>query len=269
MINRIDIEKKALAIRQEYNIQTYGIKDIFSLIEQMGIDLIRYPFGKDVLCGLSSVFEGKKVIVSNSSEILSREIFTIAHELGHLIYDFEAYDQDVKIDLDISKVDNDIAERRAHYFAACFLMPKAKIKEYVEYELQKDFSKLKGLDVVRIQVEFNTSYNATVTRLRELDLITEAHKTNLYNERSIYSSAMLFKMINADERLLKSTEEIKVPTKFLEFAISNYNDGYVPFSSLDKALSLVGLDAHIFLKKEISKYEDDISLDNLFEEFEE
>lgn len=29
------------------------------------------------------------MIVSNSSKILSKEIFTITHELGYIIYDFE------------------------------------------------------------------------------------------------------------------------------------------------------------------------------------
>ena len=73
-IDTTEIEDKALKVRQEHNVQTYGIKDIFSLIEQRGIHLIRYPFGKETVLGFSTVFEGKKIIVSNSSEILSREI---------------------------------------------------------------------------------------------------------------------------------------------------------------------------------------------------
>lgn len=267
MIKKKDIEKKALAIRQERNIQTYGIKDIFSLIEQMDINLIRYPLGIDIMCGLSAVFERKKIIVSNTSDILAREIFTIAHELGHIIYDFEVYSQDIRIDLDIFKTSNDNIERRAHYFAACLLMPETKIEGYIKYELQKDFKKIGGLDIVRIQVEFNTSYGASVTRLRELNLITEDHQTSLHEERSIYTSSKLFKMINADERLLKRTKQIKVPSKFLEYVISNYNNDYIPFSSLEKALRLLGINA-TSLKKEDSKKEDDISLDGIFKEFE-
>ena len=130
-INKIDIEKKALDIRQENNIQTYGVKDIFSLVEQRGTHLIRYPFGKDAVLGFSTIFEGKEIIVSNSSEILSREIFTIAHELGHIIYDFEDENQDVKIDINIDDIDEDISEARAYYFANCFLMPETQLLEFV------------------------------------------------------------------------------------------------------------------------------------------
>ena len=68
-IDKTEIEYRALKVRQEHNVQTYGIKDIFSMIEQKGIDLIRYPFGKDELLGFSTVFEGKKLFVSNYSEI--------------------------------------------------------------------------------------------------------------------------------------------------------------------------------------------------------
>jgi len=53
------------------------------------------------LLGFSTIFEGKKIIVSNSSEILSRENFTIAHELGHVVYDFEDEFGAVKIDIEI------------------------------------------------------------------------------------------------------------------------------------------------------------------------
>lgn len=119
-IDTTEIEDKALKVRQEHNVQTYGIKDIFSLIEQRGIHLIRYPFGKDTVLGFSTVFEGKKIIVSNSSEILSREIFTIAHELGHILYDFEDNNQDIKIDINIEDIDESISEARAYHFANCF-----------------------------------------------------------------------------------------------------------------------------------------------------
>lgn len=263
-----EIESRARDIRNTYKISSYGIKDIFSLVEQMGIYLIRYPIGKNVLCGFCTVSEGKKILVSNSSEILPREIYTIAHEIGHLQYDFDEYTQDIKIDKDFGDIESNFIESRADYFAAALLMPKTQIEEYVYEILRKEYNQLKALDVVRIQIEFNVSYAAAVKRLYELKHIDERHKSILFDERNEIKSSTLFKMINADECLLKASEELKVPGNYYEFVLSNYENGYVPFENFSKALSVVGVDANIFKKEETPENED-INLDDIFKEFEE
>lgn len=270
MVLRIDnteIEDRALRVRQEHNIQTYGVKDIFSLIEQRNIDLIRYTFGKDVLLGFSTVFEGKKIIVSNSSEILSREIFTIAHELGHIIYDFEEKNQDLKINFDESEIDKDISEARAFYFANCFLMPEIQLKKYIKFELKKENSELSAIDIVRMQMEFNVSYNAAVKWLNEIEIISAKHKNELFNSKQEMTSAALFRMIDADKRLILPSNVIRVPAHYYEFVVSNYENNYIPFSSLQKALALLGEDADI-LKKEESNQEEELDIDDIFEEYE-
>jgi len=73
-------------------------------------------------------------------------------------------------------------------------------------------------------------------------------------------------MANANERLLSPTDAVKVPPKYLEYVISNYENDYIPYSSLEKALSLFGMDASIFKKDGETEIEPD--LDNLFEEYE-
>jgi Zn-dependent peptidase ImmA (M78 family) len=266
-IDTTEIEDRALKVRQEHNIQTYGIKDIFSLIEQRGIHLIRYPFGKDTVLGFSTVYEGKEVIVSNSSEILSREIFTIAHELGHILYDFEDSNQDIKIDLDIENIDESISEIRAYHFANCFLMPEEELNKFIKYELKKKTKYLNAVDIVRLQIEFQVSYAAMVKRLYDINLIDYYKKNELFNDRNNTTSRYLFRMINADERLLNAAEVIRVPSKYLEYVISNYENGYIPYSSLQKSLSLLGMDSSIF-KKNDNKEGEELDLDEIFEEFE-
>ncbi|HZK70961.1 MAG TPA: ImmA/IrrE family metallo-endopeptidase [Clostridia bacterium] len=255
MIDKTEIEIRALKVRQENSIQTYGVKDIFCLIEQLNIYSLRYPFGKDVLLGFSTVYEGKKVIVSNSSEILSREIFTICHELGHIIYDFADDDQDLIVDIDINEINKDISEERAFYFANCFLMPENRLSDFIKFELKKYNNKLTALDIVRIQMEFNVSYNAAVMRLHEIGFLTLKHKSELFDEKLQISSAALFRMIDADDKLLKPSNVIKVPAQFYEFVISNYNNDYIPFSSLKYALDLLGEDASPLKKEAIENNE--------------
>ncbi|MBE3570789.1 MAG: ImmA/IrrE family metallo-endopeptidase [Bacillales bacterium] len=248
-IDQTEIEQKALQVRQEYNIQTYGIKDIFSLLAQMGIDLIRYPFGKNKLLGFSTFFEGKKVIVSNSSEILSREIFTIAHELGHILYDFHEEYTDVKIDIEISEESEDISEKRAFYFANCFLMPEEQLTKYIKYELRKRWKEINALDIVRLQLEFQVSYAAMVVRLSQSKMISSDHKSILFDNRNTLTSRALFKKLDADERLLRPANVTEVPSRYLEYVTSNYEKGYIPYSSLENALSLIGMDSEIFKKE--------------------
>ncbi len=265
-MNKIEIEKKALSIRHEHNIQSGGIKDIFELIEKMEIDLIRYPFGKDILCGFSAIFEGKKVMVTNSSEILAREIFTAAHELAHLLYDFDLNNEDVKVDMDLTSNRESIPEKRADFFAACFLMPEELLRQFIVLQLEKrDFS-LTGFDIVRIQVEFNVSYSAVIERLKEIKAINYEKAAFLYEEQKRYSSGQLFKMLNEDERFLKPANLVKVPARFLEFVISNYNNNFVPYSSLSKALQLIDIDASPLKKEDSSMENQTIELDDLYEE---
>lgn len=266
-IDTREIEERALRVRRENNIQTYGIKDIFSLIEQMDIHLIRYPFGKDTLLGFSTVFEGKEVIVSNSSEILSREIFTIAHELGHIIYDFEDNNQNIKIDININDIDENISESRAFHFANCFLMPEEELTKFIKYELEKKGDILNATDIVRIQMEFQVSYAAVVKRLYDIKYINYHKKSELFNDRNNMTSRFLFIMINADDKLLKASETIRVPSRYLEYVISNYENNFIPYSSLKKSFDLLGIDSGIFKKEPISKNED-LEIDDVFKEYE-
>ena len=266
-IDKTEIEKRAIAERK--NIQTYGVKDIFSLVEQKDIHLIRYPFGKDKLLGFSTFFEGKKIIVSNSSEILSREILTIAHELGHVIYDFEDKFSAVKIDVEIEDNSEDISEARAFYFANCFLMPEEELRAYIKYELKKKHHELSALDIVRMQLEFQVSYAALVVRLYDLGVINPSHKSKLFDNRNEMTSRALFKKLDADERLLKASDVIEVPPSYLEYVTSNYDNKYIPYASLEKAFSLIGMDASIFKNEEKENSDEDLDIEDIFEEFEE
>jgi len=265
-INKMAIEKCAIEERQ--NVQTYGIKDIFSLILQKNIILVRYPFGKDKLLGFSTFFEGKKIIVSNSSEILSREIFTIAHEMGHIIFDFDDKLSSVKIDHEIEDSSENISEARAFYFANCFLMPEEELRKFIKYELKKTHEELNALDIVRMQLEFQVSYAALVVRLYNLEFINYTHKSRLFDRRNQITSKALFAKLDVDQRLLKSTDVIEVPPSYLEYVTSNYDNGYIPYSSLEKALSLIGMDASIFEKEEKDDDEEELDIDEIFQDFE-
>ena len=265
-IDKTEIDQRALQVRQECNIQTYGIKDIFSLVSQRGINLIRYPFGKDRILGFSTLFEGQKIIISNSSEILSREIFTIAHELGHIVYDFEDGNGDIKIDIEITDYSEDISEARAYLFANSILMPEEEITKYVKYELKRKHQEINALDIVRLQLEFQVSYAAATKRLCDMKIISPAQKAVLFNDRNATTSSALFEKLDVDKCLLRSTNVIEVPSNYLEYVLSNYENDYIPYSSLEKSFNLIGMDPKVFKKEKQNN--EKLDFREIFEEFE-
>ncbi|MEA3424573.1 MAG: ImmA/IrrE family metallo-endopeptidase [Bacillota bacterium] len=263
---KLEIERAALDLRNRFKIESYGIRDIFSIVDKMDIYLIRIPLGKDTICGFSTVYKGKKVIVSNSSEILSREIFTIAHEIGHCEYDLDTDEQRIIIDKNVNTDTEDFIEKRADYFAAVFLLPEEQITNFIKYELEKDSSEIRARDVIRMQIEFNESFAAIVLRLYEFGFIDLNLKNQLFDERDSKTSRMLFHAMNLNDDLIKPADILKVPNKYYEYVFSNYENGYVVFDKLKEALELGGFNTTEIDERETRK-DEDIDLDELLEGF--
>jgi Zn-dependent peptidase ImmA (M78 family) len=263
---KLEIERAALDLRNRFKIESYGIRDIFSIVDKMDIYLIRIPLGKGTICGFSTVYEGKKVIVSNSSEILSREIFTIAHEIGHCEYDLDTDEQRIIIDKNVNTDTEDFIENRADYFAAVFLLPEEQLRNFVKYELEKDTSDIRARDVIRMQIEFNASFAAIVLRLYELGFIDSSLKNQLFDVRDSKTSRMLFCAMNLNDDLIKPAEILKVPNKYYEYVFSNYENGYVVFDKLKEALELVGVNTDEIDERETHE-DEDVDLDELLEGF--
>jgi hypothetical protein len=79
----------------------------------------------------------------------------------------------------------------------------------------------------------------------------------------------LFKKLDADERLLKAANIIEVPPSYLEYVTSNYDHANIPYSSLEKALALIDMDASVFKNEgKNAADEEDFNIDDIFQEFE-
>ena len=266
-IDKEEIALRAERLRKMYDIQSNGIADIFTFVNQQNIELIRYPFGRGTVLGFSTVYEGKKIIVSNSSEILAREIYTVAHELGHILYDFADNYCKIRIDRDgTGDVELEISEERAFYFADCLLMPKEKILNFIRQNLKKKPEELRAINIVQMQLEFKVSFNALIKRMSDLGVIKDSKKVQLYKERDFYTSAGLFGLLGADEELLKPVERLVVPPKYIDYVMSNYENNYIPFSSLKKVLQMINMDVSEL--EEERKEEEEETLDDVFGEYE-
>lgn len=87
---RKDIRRTAAVVREKCKVSRYGIIDLFKECARLGYKLIRYPLGENADLGFTIKKDQDIVIFTNSSIRLSREIFTLAHELGHAVLHMEA-----------------------------------------------------------------------------------------------------------------------------------------------------------------------------------
>jgi Zn-dependent peptidase ImmA (M78 family) len=161
-IEESDPRKAALAIRKEFKIEDDApIYDISEFVEKAGIKLRLKAFGFKKTFGLSvGQSDGGPAIVVNAEPGIpvERQIFTIAHELGHLILHKGSYDASQELE------DPD-EEHDANTFAGLFLIPDAG--------LLKEWEESKGLHwvdrVLRVKKIYKVSYMTILVRLMQLD----------------------------------------------------------------------------------------------------
>lgn len=236
-------EYRANELLKEFNLGIQGIEDIFSFLEDvLGYLVIRYPMGENTVDGMALRFRGEKVIFTNSSKSLGREIFTAAHELGHHVMDLEEKDNYQIVDTETGDFDEaKQIEYRADFFAACLLMPEEGVKSSFT-KIRKQSSDITPLLGIRLMTEFNVSYQAMVRRLRNLDLLTYDEAQRLYNYREFtgFNLHDLFGLHSLDTRLLDKTEKIHFPKRYLESFRYNVENQKIPVSSAEKIARILG-----------------------------
>lgn len=237
---KIAIEKNAKNVRDKCTVVDYGIIDIFETSDRLGYKTIRYPLGEDAFLGFSMIKNSDRIIFSNSSQILAREIFTIAHEIGH--QRLHINEQSRTLIKDDNFFDSNDLEVEANYFAACLLMPKEEIKKFIRFELMdKNSETFDGLDIARIQTTFNVSYDMAITRLTALNIIDDDICIKLKKHKIEHTASKLLSVINGNTHLCFSSKIKSVPADFLKWVITNYNEKLIPIKSLNTALSFLDL----------------------------
>jgi len=258
----IEIEKAANLVRQNCVCGSdYGISNIFESAEKMGYKLIRYPIGEKDILGSAECKGEDKIIFSNSSVILAREIFTIAHEIGH--HELHLND-DCHLIKDPDFVERDSREVEANYFAACLLMPEEKARSFVRLELEnKSADKWDALDIARIQTAFNVSFDMALARLHHISILPQQIVDLLKSEKSRSSVTALLQIINGTTDLCRQTYAKKIPAEFLEWVLYNYREKLIPKQTLERALQYFDSSASDVIAGETNHQEQHEDLDEL------
>jgi len=135
-------------------------------IEEENIAVFFWPLDRDPISGLTinHTHLGPIVLV-NASQLRRRQLFTLAHELGHV---WLHRDQQIVISRTSERTP---LERQADAFAAEFLMPEAELKRALA-RLQAR-GELGVAQIVALHRVFGVSYKAMLVRLRRLRIIQE------------------------------------------------------------------------------------------------
>jgi len=162
------------------------IHDISGLIESCGIKLLAMAYSSDAFNGLS-VGAGDKgpAIIINTWERISieRQIFSTAHELGHLLMHLSDYNSKIL-------TEDKAQEKEADLFAGYFLMPE----EGFDSEWEESYG-MPFLDrVMKIKGIFKVSYKTVLYRLKQKEIVDDSiwfKFKSLYEDR--YHKKLAFK----------------------------------------------------------------------------
>ena len=253
-----EIRIKANSLREKCNVSRYGIVDLFKDCESLGYKLLRYPLGENADLGFSVKKDNDTIIFTNSCIRLSREIFTLAHEIGHILFHLKDGKSFIDDNMTINGRSTDEKEEEANYFAACLLMPFDHVGRFIDLGIQ-DFGEkgLSAMDIARIMSEFNVSFDMALNRLERLKFIDSEQRLCLDNEKIEKKVGNLLRSVGGNARLNLPSNVIDIPHEYIDYVIYNYNHNAVPKETLEKVLACYQLSIEDISDKLVSFDDDD------------
>lgn len=257
-----EIRIKVASFREKCKVSRYGIIDLFKECERLDYKLLRYPLGENADLGFTIKRDNDIIIFTNSCSRLSREIFTLAHEIGHIILHLEENKSFIDDNVTITERSTDEKEQEANYFAACLLMPAEDVRRFIDLEVQNFKEKgLSAMDITRMMSEFNVSFDMALNRLKSLEIIDANQKLRLDDEKTEKRVGNLLRSVGGNARLNIASNEIDIPHEYIDYVIYNYNHNAVPRETLEKVLSCYQLsieDVDDKLVEHVDNDEDDL-----------
>lgn len=181
-------ERLAAEERRRLGLGEEPVRDIFALIERSGCRILRRRMPPEVqLSGVFVYLEARSAAFAliNASQTSCRQAFTAAHEYCHYLKDRNdppiVDTKDIFVERAQSKIGRGglqfeghgtglaAKEKFAQEFAAHFLMPSAKVREFVDKEFGAE--RLSYDDILLVKRYFGVSAQAMLRTLRDLGLV--------------------------------------------------------------------------------------------------
>lgn len=172
-------------IKEDYIVKNDVIRDdIFKILEKHGV-VIYYPLEDEENCGFHKkrMVNGKLVdfVYINTAKPLPKQVFTAAHELGH-IWNVSGKISDMLGGADVTSSEEQIVNR----FAAELLMPRDNFRRTFWNhitETRDDHQSVRTDELVRVMVmlmdDYMVPYESVRKRMIELEIVSEKDASQL------------------------------------------------------------------------------------------
>lgn len=159
--NEKRIQAIAAQFRHRLGLGDAPIANLFQSVEEIGLKVLRQSIPIKGFFGLSACSEvsGAFVLVNTDNITIERQLFTLAHEIGHLIFHRVEY-QDTLVE-EGTKEQEKAREEVANYFASHLLVPQA--------EFERIYTQTKN--IIQLKRHFRVSYLVILNRLAEMGII--------------------------------------------------------------------------------------------------
>jgi Zn-dependent peptidase ImmA (M78 family) len=188
----------------------YHLDELAALLERsLAVDIAFEPL-PDGLDGLAVSSGHFRLAVISSGIFATRQRFTLAHEIGHLL----AGDADeLMVDEDVLS-SNTAQERRANAFAAAFLLPEKALREAVPDRAMSE------TEVAGLLGRFGVSRDALAIELRRLHFVSHEECDRI---RAMASARLTSRPGRTTD--LQARDRTRVPGTLLERATTAYASG--------------------------------------------
>lgn len=161
-----DIERAAEALRDHWSLGRGPIRNLAAIMEQNGILIVRETVRCQDMDAVSCWIGGRPIVLL-SEEVVSgpRDLFNLAHELGHLA---------LHPDVEVSGSNLDMIEKQANRFASAFLLPRESFSREVLGNSLAYFKSLKS--------RWGVAIAAMAYRSRDLGILSENQYSYLFRQ---------------------------------------------------------------------------------------
>lgn len=172
------IEDVALKCRRVLGLEGVAGHDLFLALEEVGISILAFPTDPAAQVWGASAFStesGAFIYVNDHTSVAEeRKIFSLIHELGHLILHRDRYSlrhSEVKY---VSRR-QELNEKVADHFASSFLVPRHKLQQEVE-----GIGDVSIESVFYLKRKFRVSFQAIVMALKNYSMISDKQSGRLF-----------------------------------------------------------------------------------------